>query len=116
MKRQELDNGLAPLVNILVSGLASDRSSSLCRETSLSGSQQQPVGRARHKPQLLSYTVLLIGATGALTLTAAAGGQVCLLALFGSRYTPACSHQWNQLGLQRAATGSILDKIQRQQN
>lgn len=92
MERQGVDNGLAPLVNILV-GLVSDRSSSLCRETSLSGCQQQPMGRVCHKPPLLSCTVLFVRALEPLALTPAAVGHAFLLALVGSKYTPAWSHQ-----------------------
>lgn len=92
VEKQGLDNGLAPLVNILVSGLVSDRSNSLCRETSSSGCQQQPMGRVCHKPRLLSCTALFTGAIAPLALTLAAVGRAFLLALVVSKYTPAWSH------------------------
>lgn len=80
MQRQ--DNGLAPLVNILVSGLDSDKSSSLCGGTGSSGCQQEPMGTACHRPQLLSCTALFTGATEALAQPPAAVGHAFLLALW----------------------------------
>lgn len=82
MERQRLDNGLAPLVNILVSGLVSDRSSSLCGGTGSSGRQQEPMGRVYHKPQLLSCIALFTGATAPLALPPAAVGHAFLHALW----------------------------------
>lgn len=88
MERQGLDNGLAPLVNVLVSGLVSDRSRSLCRETSSSGCQQQPMGRVCHKSLLLSCTALFIRAIAPPALSPAAVGHAFPLASVGSKYTP----------------------------
>lgn len=72
--------------------VVSDRSSSLCRETSSSGCQHQPMGRVCY-----CSAPLFTGAIAPLALTPAAVGHVFPLALVGSKYTPGWSHQWNQL-------------------
>lgn len=69
-------------LNILVSGLDSDKSSSLCGGTGSSGCQQVPLGTACHKPQLLSCTALFTGATAPLALPPAAVGHAFLPALW----------------------------------
>lgn len=56
-------------------------------------------GYVQHKPQLLSCTVLSCRTTAAPTLMPAVMGYALLLALMGSKYTPAWSHQGNWLGL-----------------